>query len=181
MLVSTAACTRLSSLVDRDRDRDRAFSHRWRCVPVLLSPKLLPLAKSAGLPLAMDLRGKFTGQPAVKIYDWARTTFFEKCSKHVIVWLGGACGDVIHPAVADWGVSQRAFVSDLVREIMRFRFDHRNAVELTRTATVCAGHAARRGCRPCGVRARGEPCGKPGPEHADATDCAGLALILQGL
>ena len=91
---------------------------------MLLSPKLLPLAKSAGLPLAMDLRGKFTGQPAVKIYDWARTTFFEKCSKHVIVWLGGACGDVIHPAVADWGVSQRAFFSDLVRESMRFRSDH---------------------------------------------------------
>ena len=103
---------------------------------VLLSPKLLPLAKSAGLPLAMDLRGKFTGQPAVKIYDWARTTFFEKCSKHVIVWLGGACGDVIHPAVADWGVSQRAFFSDLVRESMRFRFDL--ACHLAnQTATVC--------------------------------------------
>ena len=84
----------------------------------------------------MDLRGKFTGQPAVKIYDWARTTFFEKCSKHVIVWLGGACGDVIHPAVADWGVSQRAFFSDLVREIMRFRFDL--ACHLAnQTATVC--------------------------------------------
>ena len=103
---------------------------------VLLSPKLLPLAKSAGLPLAMDLRGKFTGWPAVKIYDWARTTFFEKCSKHVIVWLGGACGDVIHPAVADWGVSQRAFFSDLVRESMRFRFDL--ACHLAKqTATVC--------------------------------------------
>ena len=101
-------------------------SHTYiAALAVLLSPKLLPLAKSAGLPLAMDLRGKFTGQPAVKIYDWARTTFFEKCSKHVIVWLGGACGDVIHPAVADWGVSQRAFFSDLVREIMRFRSDHR--------------------------------------------------------
>lgn len=80
---------------------------------VLVSPNLLPMVKATGLPCALDLRNRFLGWPAVRIYTWAREQFFDKCSKHVIVWLGGACDDVIHPAVADWGVSQRAFFTDL--------------------------------------------------------------------
>lgn len=50
---------------------------------------------------------------AFQIYSWAKEQLFERCSKHVMVWLGGVCGDVIHPAVADWGVNQRAFFTDL--------------------------------------------------------------------
>jgi hypothetical protein len=80
---------------------------------VLVSPALVPLAKAAGLPLALDLRGKFTSGGATAIYTWAREKFFEQCSKHVIIWLGGVCGDTIHPAIADWGVSQKAFFTDL--------------------------------------------------------------------
>ena len=79
----------------------------------LVSPALVPMAKAAGLPCALDLRDLFVGWNSVRIYTWAREKLFDQCSKHVMVWLGGACGDVVHPAVADWGVSQRAFFTDL--------------------------------------------------------------------
>lgn len=79
----------------------------------LISPALVPLAKAAGLPCALDLRDRFVGWSAVRIYTWAREQFFDKCSNHVMVWLGGVCGNYIHPAIADWGVSQRAFFTDL--------------------------------------------------------------------
>jgi hypothetical protein len=80
---------------------------------VLVSPALVPLVADAGLPCALDLRGKFSGQNATEIYTWARHQFFSQCSKHEIIWLGGICGDTIHPAIADWGVSRKAFFTDL--------------------------------------------------------------------
>jgi hypothetical protein len=80
---------------------------------VLISPQLVTLLRDRGVPCALDLRGTFDGMTAAQIFSWARDKFFHTCSKHELIWLGGSCGDVLHPAIADWGVSKRAFFSDL--------------------------------------------------------------------
>lgn len=43
----------------------------------------------------------------------AKDLYWEDCSREVIIWAGGVCGDQMQPGVMDWGVAQRAFFTDL--------------------------------------------------------------------
>lgn len=80
-------------------------------VPV--SEELLPLAAKHGLKPSVDLRGKFTGKTDAQIYQWAYDQYFERCSRDYYVVMGGHAGAEMQPGVADFGIRQRAFFTDL--------------------------------------------------------------------
>jgi hypothetical protein len=80
---------------------------------VVVNEDLLPLAQKHGLPIKADLRGQFTGQPDHVIYQWAFDKYFARCSRDYYVVMGGHAGAEMQPGVADFGIQQRAFFSDL--------------------------------------------------------------------
>jgi hypothetical protein len=80
---------------------------------VVVNEDLLPLAQKHGLQPVADLRGKFTGQPDHQIYQWAYDQFYARCSRDYYVVLGGEAGAEMKPGIADFGIMQRAFFSDL--------------------------------------------------------------------
>ncbi|WP_221029726.1 GxGYxYP domain-containing protein [Actomonas aquatica] len=73
----------------------------------------LELAQRHGLEIKMDLRGKFTGQDDADVYQWAYDHYYERCSRDFYVVLGGEYGRIMKPGIADFGVQQGAFFSDL--------------------------------------------------------------------
>ncbi len=80
---------------------------------VVVNADLLPLAEKHGLKPVVDLRGKFTGQNDAQIYQWAYDQYFARCSRNYYVVLGGHAGAEMQPGIADFGIRQRAFFSDL--------------------------------------------------------------------
>lgn len=108
---------------------------------IVVSPQLVPLAKSLGVPLVANFSGVFRGMTPTQIYTigeqasqrrvcqlfsssspshtWplpsvtAKAKYWSRCSKDTIVWAGGVCGDQIQPGIMDWGVAQRTFFTDL--------------------------------------------------------------------
>ncbi len=73
----------------------------------------LDLAARHGLAIKVDLRGQFTGQDDADIYQWAYDHYYERCSRDFYTVLGGEYGRIMKPGVADFGVQQKAFFSDL--------------------------------------------------------------------
>ena len=80
---------------------------------VVVTEDQLPLAAKHGLKPLADLRGKFTGQTDAQIYQWAFDQYFERCSRDYYVVMGGHAGAEMQPGVADFGIRQRAFFTDL--------------------------------------------------------------------
>jgi hypothetical protein len=80
---------------------------------VVVSEDQIPLMKEAGLNVVEDFRGKFTGKNDAQIYSWAYEQYWNRCSKEFIIWLGGEHGNVMRPAVADWGIKKQVFFNDL--------------------------------------------------------------------
>ena len=80
---------------------------------VVVDESLIPLAEEAGLPRLEDFRGRFRGLSDAAIYRWAVDRYWSRCSRDFIIWLGGEHGRIMKPGVADWGIYQRAFFSDL--------------------------------------------------------------------
>ncbi len=80
---------------------------------VVVNEDLLPLAQKHGLAIHTDLRGQFRAQTDAQIYRWAYDRYFERCSRDYYVVLGGHAGAEMQPGIADFGVQQRAFFSDL--------------------------------------------------------------------
>jgi hypothetical protein len=80
---------------------------------VVVTEDLIPLVEKAGLKPIEDFRGKFTGQTDAQIYTWAYQQYWKRCSKEFIIWLGGEHGNVMKPAVADFGIGKQVFFSDL--------------------------------------------------------------------
>lgn len=80
---------------------------------VVVNEDLIPLVEKHGLKKIADLRGKFTGQPDYKIYQWAYDHYWARCSRDYYVLLGGHWTPEMQPGIADFGVKQRAFFSDL--------------------------------------------------------------------
>jgi hypothetical protein len=79
----------------------------------VVSEDQLPLAAKHGLKPVVDLRGKFKGQTDAQIYQWAYDQYFERCSRDYYVVMGGHAGAEMQPGVADFGIRQRAFFTDL--------------------------------------------------------------------
>jgi hypothetical protein len=80
---------------------------------VVVSEDLLPLAQKHGLKPITDLRGQFTGQPDHVIYQWAYDRYYARCSRDYYCVMGGHAGIEMQPGVADFGIRQRAFFTDL--------------------------------------------------------------------
>jgi hypothetical protein len=80
---------------------------------VVVSEDQLALAARHGLQPVVDLRGRFTGQPDHVIYQWAYDNYFARCSRDYYVVMGGEAGAVMQPGIADFGIRQRAFFTDL--------------------------------------------------------------------
>lgn len=80
---------------------------------VVVNEDLIPLAEKHGLKKLADFRGLFTGKTDDEIYQWAYDEYFERCSRDFYVVMGGEAGAIMKPAIADFGIQQRAFFSDL--------------------------------------------------------------------
>ncbi len=80
---------------------------------LVVSEDLIPLAEKHGLKKIADLRGQFEGQPDYTIYQWAYDHYWAKCSRDYYVLLGGHSGIEMQPGIADFGIMERAFFSDL--------------------------------------------------------------------
>lgn len=80
---------------------------------VVISERLIPLLKKYQIPLLHDFRDQFVGQSDLQIYQWSYYQYFNQCNKKYIIWLGGECGKQVVPGVADFGIAQGAFFTDL--------------------------------------------------------------------
>ncbi len=80
---------------------------------IVVSEELIPFVKSFGLPLLEDLREKYNGMEDYKLYSLFFQKIGKECNRNMAVWLGGEHGEVRKPAIADWGVMNRAFFTDL--------------------------------------------------------------------
>jgi hypothetical protein len=80
---------------------------------IVVDESLIPYMETLGIPKRYDLRNKFAGMNDAAIYQWAYDNFWQACSKDEIVWLGGESGKIMKPGIADWGVQQQAFFTDL--------------------------------------------------------------------
>lgn len=80
---------------------------------LVVNEDLVPLAEKHGLKKLVDLRGVFAGKTDAEIYQWAYDRYWAKCSRDYYVLLGGHAGAEMQPGIADFGVMQRAFFSDL--------------------------------------------------------------------
>ncbi len=73
----------------------------------------IPLAEKHGLRQRADFRGLFEGKSDVEIYQWAFDRYWARCSRDYYVLLGGVAGPAMEPGIADFGIQQRAFFTDL--------------------------------------------------------------------
>jgi hypothetical protein len=80
---------------------------------IIITGDMLPMVKQLGIKEIADFRGKFEGQTDYEIYSWARDQYWNRCSRDVIVWLGGVHGSALMPACADYGMMKKGFFSDL--------------------------------------------------------------------
>jgi hypothetical protein len=80
---------------------------------LVVTEDLIPLAEKHGLKKIADLRGTFTGKSDAEIYQWAYDHYWARCSRDYYGLLGGHAHPEMQPGIADFGVMQRAFFSDL--------------------------------------------------------------------
>jgi hypothetical protein len=80
---------------------------------IVVSEDLIPMAEQAGLKQVADLRGTFTGKNDAQIFQWAYEQYWDRCSRDIVVWMGGEHGKIMRPGVADFGIMKQAFFTDL--------------------------------------------------------------------
>ena len=80
---------------------------------VVVTEAQIPLVEAAGLRRVADFRGTFRGMTDAQIYRIAYDRYWARTSRDFAVWIGGKHGDVVEPGVADFGIAQRAFFTDL--------------------------------------------------------------------
>jgi GxGYxYP putative glycoside hydrolase C-terminal domain/GxGYxY sequence motif in domain of unknown function N-terminal len=80
---------------------------------VVVDEAHIPLAEKHRLRRLEDLRGLFEGRTDAQIYAWAFDRYWSRCSRDYYVLLGGISGAVMQPGIADFGIQQRAFFTDL--------------------------------------------------------------------
>ena len=80
---------------------------------VIVSQDMIPLMKSYGLHEVADFRGKFDGMTDAQITKWAYDKYGDRCNKKIIVWMGGVNGNQMQPGIADFGIYEHAFFTNL--------------------------------------------------------------------
>ena len=80
---------------------------------IVITEEMISVVRQEGLKEIADLRKKFEGKTDFEIYSWAKDQYWSRCSRDVIVWLGGVYGTTLMPACADYGMMKKGFFSDL--------------------------------------------------------------------
>jgi hypothetical protein len=80
---------------------------------IVVSEEFIPLMEELGITKIEDYRGRFTGQSDIEIYRWAYDSYWDRCNKDYIVWMGGDSGSRMRPGVADFGMYHECFFTDL--------------------------------------------------------------------
>ena len=80
---------------------------------VVVNESLIPLVEQHGLEMVDDLRNRYRGQNDYEIFKDAWNRYRDRVSKDYIVWMGGVHGRRMEPGVADFGMYQKAFFTDL--------------------------------------------------------------------
>jgi len=80
---------------------------------VVVTEDQIPMVEAVGLEKVEDFRDQFTDQSDHEIYEWAWDEYGDRTSKDFIVWMGGVSGNRMEPGVADFGMYQEAFFTDL--------------------------------------------------------------------
>jgi hypothetical protein len=80
---------------------------------VVVNEALIPMAEEYGLEPVDDLRGRYRGMSDYAIFKDAWERYGDRVSKDFIVWMGGVHGNRMEPGVADFGIYQDAFFTDL--------------------------------------------------------------------
>jgi hypothetical protein len=118
----------VSKLIDTFRDKisgyvvwdkdvpvtlDIAFTLAGLNNAIVISGDLIPFAQNHGLRMIKDLRGIYGGMDDSMVFRKAYDAYGDLCNKDMIVWLGGESGEVIKPGIADWGVANHTFFTNL--------------------------------------------------------------------
>ncbi|GBD93905.1 hypothetical protein BMS3Abin05_01500 [bacterium BMS3Abin05] len=80
---------------------------------VVVTGAQIPLVEKIGLKPVADFRGKFTGKSDLEIYQWAYDTYWNRCSREYITFIGGVGRGRMQPAIADFGMIHKTFFTDL--------------------------------------------------------------------
>lgn len=80
---------------------------------VVVTEDQIPMVESFGLEKIEDFRDQFTGQSDYEIYKWAWKEYGDQTSKEFIVWMGGRPSPRMEPGIADFGIYEEAFFTDL--------------------------------------------------------------------
>lgn len=80
---------------------------------VVVTEDQIPMVESFGLEKIKDFRDQFTGQSDYEIYKWAWKEYGDQTSKEFIVWMGGRPSPRMEPGIADFGIYEEAFFTDL--------------------------------------------------------------------
>ncbi|MCU0645195.1 MAG: hypothetical protein MUC94_13160, partial [bacterium] len=111
---------------------------------IVITEDLIPLAEKYGLKLIEDYRGKFAGQSDYEIFTWAYDRYWSRCSKEYIIWLGGEHGNVMKPAVADFGMQKQVFFNDLsarISDTLEFKLTNKLLSEMQPLGHVMGWHS----------------------------------------
>ncbi len=97
---------------------------------VVVSADQIPLAEKFGLKPIADFRGQFERKSDLEVFRWAYGEYGARCSRDTIVWMGGEAGPRMLPGIADYGISQGAFVTDLCTDPKRNADEYALAKEI---------------------------------------------------
>ena len=80
---------------------------------IVVNEDLIPMAEEAGLEKVADLRGDFRGMNDAEIYQIAYDRYWDRTSRDIVIWMGGAARQRMEPGIADYGIYRGAFFTDL--------------------------------------------------------------------
>ena len=111
---------------------------------VVVTPSQIPLVEKHGLRLKADFRGRFAGMSDLEIFEWAYREYWDKCSKDILIYLGGEAGNIVKPGIADFGVLRKAFFTDAStnpRDTAEYAFARKLFSGMNRMALVMGWHS----------------------------------------
>jgi len=85
---------------------------------LVVTEAYIPLAEKHGLKPIADFRNQFTGKSDLEIFQWAYDTYWPRCSREYLIYLGERCTGLngrpgMMPGIADFGMVHKAFFTDL--------------------------------------------------------------------
>lgn len=114
---------------------------------IVVTEDQIPLAQQHGLQLVEDFRDRFSGWSDHEIYRWAYDQYWDRTSKEYVIWMGGVWNDVMEPGIADFGIYQQAFFTDLSADpadTLEYQLADRILSEMNPHAIVMGWHSYRK-------------------------------------